>query len=126
MATLPSCIPKPCRSLLLLLAGVAALLVGSMHLCEATLDEDIELIWGASHTYFFMDGETESLALSLDEQQGSCFRSKDTYLYGTISMDIKLVDGNSAGVVATVYVSSRSRRPALDLPAAFFIDLDYY
>ena len=106
----------PCRrpsshcSLLLLVAGVVVLLItGSMRPCEATLDDDVELIWGASHTYFFMDGpDTESLALSLDEQQGSCFRSKNTYLYGTISMDIKLVEGNSAGVVATIYVRSRS------------------
>ncbi|KAF8670263.1 hypothetical protein HU200_050796 [Digitaria exilis] len=107
MAALSSCGPnKPWRSLLVLLAGVAVLLVGSVHLCAATLDEDIELIWGASHTYFFMDGDTETLALSLDEQQGSCFRSKGTYLYATISMDIKLVEGNSAGVVATVYTIS--------------------
>lgn len=91
----------------MLLVGVALMMVG-MHLSAATLDEEIELIWGASHTYFFMDGETETLALSLDEQQGSCFRSKDMYLYGTISMDIKLVEGNSAGVVATAYVRSRS------------------
>lgn len=88
----------------MLLVGVA--LVLGMHPSAATMDEDIELIWGASHTYFFMDGETESLALSLDDQQGSCFRSKDMYLYGTISMEIKLVDGNSAGVVATAYVRS--------------------
>lgn len=97
------CSPKLRRSMLLV--GVA--LVLGMHLSAATMDEDIELIWGASHTYFFMDGETESLALSLDDQQGSCFRSKAMFLYGTISMEIKLVEGNSAGVVATAYVRSQ-------------------
>jgi hypothetical protein len=110
MALLPSRGPELCqRSLLLLAAGVAVLLASSMvQQCAATLDEDIELIWGASHTYFFMDGpDTESLALSLDEQQGSCFRSRDSYLYATISMDIKLVEGNSAGVVGTIYVRFR-------------------
>jgi hypothetical protein len=97
------CSPNKLRRSVLL---VGAALVLGMHLSAATMDKDIELIWGASHTYFFMDGETESLALSLDDQQGSCFRSKDMYLYGTISMEIKLVDGNSAGVVATAYVRS--------------------
>uniref|UniRef100_A0A804MAU6 GH16 domain-containing protein n=1 Tax=Zea mays TaxID=4577 RepID=A0A804MAU6_MAIZE len=97
------CSPNKLRRSVLLV-GVALML--GMHLSAATMDKDIELIWGASHTYFFMDGETESLALSLDDQQGSCFRSKDMYLYGTISMEIKLVDGNSAGVVATAYTIS--------------------
>jgi xyloglucan:xyloglucosyl transferase len=106
------CSPKLRRSMLLV--GVA--LVLGMHLSAATMDEDIELIWGASHTYFFMDGETESLALSLDDQQGSCFRSKAMFLYGTISMEIKLVEGNSAGVVATAYVRSQSRSLAPCLP----------
>jgi hypothetical protein len=46
-----------------------------------------------------------------DEQGGSCFRSKEMFLYGTISMEIKLVEGNSAGVVATAYVRSRSFSP---------------
>lgn len=99
----PSC--KLRRSMLLV--GVALML--GLHLSAAkNMDEDIEIIWGPHHTYFFMDGETECLALSLDDEQGSCFRSKDMYLYGTISLDIKLVDGNSAGVVATAYVRSRS------------------
>jgi hypothetical protein len=77
------------------------------HRCVAEdilLDQKIELIWGASHTYFFMDGDTETLALSLDEQKGSCFRSLDMYLFARIDVDIKLVEGNSAGTVATVYV----------------------
>jgi hypothetical protein len=94
----------------MLLVGVA-LMVG-MHLSAASLDDDIEIRWGASHTYFFMDGDTESLALSLDDEQGgSCFRSKEMFLYGTISMEIKLVEGNSAGVVATAYVRSCSFSP---------------
>ena len=96
------CGPKLRR---VLLVGVVFFLL-AMEPATATLDEDIELIWGASHTYFFMDGETEELALSLDEQQGSCFRSKSMYIYATISIDIKLVEGNSAGTVATVYVRS--------------------
>ncbi|KAL6843864.1 hypothetical protein ACP4OV_026435 [Aristida adscensionis] len=97
---------SPCSSSMLLV-GVAVLLVAAgTQPCAATMDEYLELIWGASHTYFFMDGETEALALSLDQQQGSCFRSKDTYLYITINIDIKLVDGDSAGTVCTIYTIS--------------------
>ena len=101
------CTPSKLRHSMLLV-GVALML--GMHLSAASLDDDIEIRWGASHTYFFMDGDTESLALSLDDEQGgSCFRSKEMFLYGTISLDIKLVEGNSAGVVATAYVRDLAR-----------------
>jgi hypothetical protein len=104
---LPRSSPTKLASNLIL---VAVLLL--THRCAAEedimLDQKIELIWGASHTYFFMDGDTETLALSLDEQKGSCFRSLDMYLFSRIDVDIKLVEGNSAGTVATVYVRSLS------------------
>ncbi|KAL6652080.1 hypothetical protein ACP70R_011005 [Stipagrostis hirtigluma subsp. patula] len=94
---------KLCSSLLVV--GVAFLLA-AVEPGTATMDELVEIIWGPSHTYFFMDGDTEALALSLDQEQGSCFRSKDTYVYATLSVDIKLVEGNSAGTVATIYTIS--------------------
>jgi xyloglucan:xyloglucosyl transferase len=100
--------PKKLVGSLLLVAVATVLLLGT-HRCAAddqTLGQKIELIWGAAHTYFFMDGDTETLALSLDENQGSCFRSLDMYLFARIDVDIKLIEGNSAGTVATVYVRS--------------------
>jgi hypothetical protein len=103
-----------------LVAVVATVLLGT-HRCAAdgqTLDQKIELIWGAAHTYFFMDGHTETLALSLDEDQGSCFRSLDMYLFARIDVDIKLIEGNSAGTVATVYVISLIS-PIVPIYAAF-------
>lgn len=102
MAPLPSS-PKLCSLLLLCLAFLRAIDLGR----AMTLDQQIELIWGASHTYFFMeDYNTEALALSLDQSQGSCFRSKDTYLFVRIDIDIKLIEGDSAGTVCTVYTIS--------------------
>ncbi|KAK3123038.1 hypothetical protein QOZ80_8AG0622800 [Eleusine coracana subsp. coracana] len=69
--------------------------------------DEVELTWGKEHSFFFMDGNDESgetLALCLDEINGSGFASKDAYLYGRIDIDIKLVDGNSAGTVSTFYI----------------------
>lgn len=105
MALFRGCSKKLVSSLLFL--AVAVLLGMDRFSAEDhTLDQKIELIWGAAHTYFFMDGDTETLALSLDENLGSCFRSLDMYLFARIDVDIKLVEGNSAGTVATVYVRS--------------------
>lgn len=41
----------------------------------------------------------ELLTLSLDQYSGSGFQSKIEYLFGEISVQLKLVAGNSAGTV---------------------------
>ena len=104
MAPSPRC-PKHCRGLaplLLLRVALAFLLAADM--VAAGIFNEIKIMWGADRTYYFMEGDTEALALSLDKFQGSAFRSQHLYLFARIDVDIRLVEGDSAGTVCTIYV----------------------
>ncbi|KAK3123037.1 hypothetical protein QOZ80_8AG0622790 [Eleusine coracana subsp. coracana] len=68
------------------------------------LFDQVELTWGEQHSFFYMDGDEDTLALCLDETNGSGFASKDSYLYGRFDIDMKLVANNSAGTVTTLYL----------------------
>lgn len=65
--------------------------------------KDVEITWGDGLAQIIDKGKLVNL--SLDKASGSGFQSKNEYLYGKFDMKLKLVPGNSAGIVTAYYVS---------------------
>ncbi|KNA22130.1 hypothetical protein SOVF_036560 [Spinacia oleracea] len=68
------------------------------------LNQNFDITWGDGRANILNNGEL--LTLTLDKTSGSGFQSKNEYLFGKIDMQIKLVQGNSAGTVTAYYLSS--------------------
>ena len=68
------------------------------------MTDQVDILWGPTQLINGSNGD-QTIGLSLDRVMGSGFRSKTSYLFARIDIDIKLVAGNSAGTVTTVYVS---------------------
>ncbi|KAL8149492.1 putative xyloglucan endotransglucosylase/hydrolase protein 23 [Apium graveolens] len=74
-------------------------------LAASNLNQEVDVTWGDGRGKILNNGEL--LTLSLDHTSGSGFQSKNEYLFGKIDMQIKLVQGNSAGTVTAYYLSSQ-------------------
>ncbi|CAI0550389.1 unnamed protein product [Linum tenue] len=69
---------------------------------SAKFDELFQPSWAFDHLIY----EGEQLKLKLDNASGSGFQSKSKYLFGKVNIQIKLVEGDSAGTVTAFYMSS--------------------
>ncbi|XP_010522666.1 PREDICTED: xyloglucan endotransglucosylase/hydrolase protein 9 [Tarenaya hassleriana] len=58
--------------------------------------------WATDHVVY----EGDVIGLRLDNFSGAGFESKSKYMFGKVSIQIKLVEGDSAGTVTAFYMSS--------------------
>ncbi|XP_059313180.1 probable xyloglucan endotransglucosylase/hydrolase protein [Lycium ferocissimum] len=68
--------------------------------------KNYEPSWASHHIKYLNGGSTADLVL--DRSSGAGFQSKKSYLFGHFSMKMKLVGGDSAGVVTAFYLSSNN------------------
>ncbi|KAM7269898.1 hypothetical protein ACFE04_029112 [Oxalis oulophora] len=69
---------------------------------SAKFDELYQPSWALDH----ITNEGELLKLKLDKYSGAGFQSKSKYMFGKVSIKMKLVEGDSAGTVTAFYMSS--------------------
>lgn len=80
--------------------SVAVVMVGLVE--SSRFDELFQPRWAMDHFTY----EGELLKMKLDNYSGAGFSSKSKYLFGKVNIQIKLVEGDSAGTVTAFYMSS--------------------
>eukprot|EP00253_Pinus_taeda_P025455 PITA_25455 len=87
------------------LAYISSVLILILFSIETSnLHDNFDISWGAVKLL----NNSQTAQLTMDQISGSGFRSKKEYLFGSVSMRIKLISGNSAGTVTSYYMSSEA------------------
>ncbi|KAF7823089.1 xyloglucan endotransglucosylase/hydrolase protein 9-like [Senna tora] len=87
------------------MSGFLGLFVGLMLVglsASAEFDQLFQPSWAFDHFSY----EGDQLKLKLDKFSGAGFGSKTKYMFGRVSIQLKLVEGDSAGTVTAFYMSS--------------------
>ncbi|KAI5079376.1 hypothetical protein GOP47_0004855 [Adiantum capillus-veneris] len=77
-----------------------------------TFQDEFDVTWGFDHVTTSSDGQ--ALWLMLDNSSGSSMASKRSYLFGSVSMEMKLIPQDSAGVVTAYYMASTGNAETRD------------
>lgn len=92
-----------CKRELLYISSVILILILILPAVKASsFNDNFNISWG--NVRILNNGQTAQL--TMDQASGSGFQSKNEYIFGSLSMRIKLVSGNSAGTVTSYYMSS--------------------
>jgi len=94
-------IPIILASAIFLLASVQS----EVNDANPIFNDDFQILFASDHVKTSDDGQTWELML--DKKSGSGFQTKHSYRFGFFTMQLKLVAGDSAGVVTTYYMASK-------------------
>ncbi|KAA8520020.1 hypothetical protein F0562_014306 [Nyssa sinensis] len=98
---------SPMTILLFFIAAfIAAFCSSSIAAQSSSFEDNFNIMWSQDHFKTSEDGQIWSL--SLDKETGCGFQTKQRYRFGWFSMKLKLVGGDSAGVVTAYYMCTEN------------------